>query len=401
MKKAWIGPTNVWLNDRTGWKATTLHGRARPSAQRRNPSLATTVLHSAGDWTDPRPGVSPPISTASVYAFDSLESLERVGAGLDPQWNYYRRYGHQNARQFEKTIAKLEGADDAVATASGMAATVATLWSLLSPGDHVIASRDLYGGTLAVLRDDFPRWGLRVSFVPPDPAAIRRAHTKQTRAVVVESISNPLIVVADLPAIRKATRGLLIVDNTFATPMVSRPIEEGADLVLHSATKFLGGHGDLTAGVVCGPRRHVDAIRKRVTILGSAVSPFDAWLALRGVKTLSVRMDRACRNAEIVANFLAGHPRVRRVHYRNIGAMLSFELAGRAAVSKFVRRLKLVRLVPSLGDVTTTISHPASSSHAYLPRAVRESYGVTDGLVRLSVGIEDSDDLLADLDAAL
>lgn len=401
MPTRWIGPTNVWLDDRSDWKAVKLHGKARASAQKRAPSPATKVLHSSGEWTDARPGVSPPIATASVYAFDSLESLERVGAGTEPQWNYYRRYGHQNSRQLEKTIAALEGAEDAVATASGMAAITATLWTLLGPGDHVVASRDLYGGTLSILREDFARWGVEVTFVPPDAAAVRAACTKKTRAVIVETISNPRIVVADLAEIRKATRARLIVDNTFATPMVARPIEDGADLVLHSATKFLGGHADLTAGLVCGRRRDVDEIRRRVTRLGSAVSPFDAWLALRGVKTLSVRMDRACRNAEVLAGVLQAHPRVRRVNYSNVGAMLSFDLGGRAAVSKFVKRLKLIRLVPSLGDVTTTVTHPASTSHSYLPRAVRESYGVTEGLVRLSAGIEDADDLLADLERAL
>ena len=355
--------------------------------------------------------VAPPISLASVHAFDDLDLLLDAYHGKRSAYAFYRRFGHENGRQLEETMAALEGAEDALACSSGMSAVLTIYQTLLGKGGRVVASRDLYGGTYAYLRTHAPRHGVDVKFVDLD--VLDASIVKGVDLVAIETISNPRVRVPDFRGIAKACRkagALLVVDNTFATPQLCRPLEWGADVVFHSGTKFLNGHGDAVSGVIAASAVRIGLMRKLASGLGTGISPMDAWLTLRGLKTLGLRVERASENAERIAAWLARQRKVSAVHYPKPtrylkprrGAMLSFELrGGLRAASRFVKACRLIRLVPSLGDVTTTMTHPGRSSHAYLSPAERASLGVTDGLIRLSTGIEDLDDILGDLAQAL
>ena len=371
----------------------------------------TLAVHSAREFPGPSTPIAPPLTLASVHRFGDLESLTAASRGEAAPWGFYRRYGHANGRQLEETVAALEGAEDALACASGMSAALVIVSTLTGKGDRVVAARDLYGGTRSFLARETARRGVEVEFRPLEE--IERGVPAGTRLVLVETISNPLVRVADLErVVRNARRAgaLLVVDNTFATPFLCRPLEWGADVVYHSGTKLLNGHGDAVSGIVCGAAGPIRLMRKFAISVGATISPMDAWLTLRGLKTLGVRVARACENAARMASFLARHPKVIRVHYprtgrilgRHRGTILSFELrGGLRAASRFFRACRLIALAPSLGDVTTTSSHPARSSHAYLSEEERTAMGVTDGLVRLSAGLEDAEDLLEDLSRAL
>lgn len=368
---------------------------------------ATVATHASRTPLDEPEPLAVPLQLSSAYGFPDLESLLDASKGKKTPWTFYRRYGHPVGRELEETVAALEGTEDALACASGMSAVATILLALTKKGDRIVASRELYGGTHAFLRDVLPRTGALVGFTPLEGLAdeIRRG----ANLALVETVSNPLIRVADLAGIAKAcdrAGALLVVDNTFATPVLCRPARWGASVVFHSATKFLNGHGDAMGGIVCGPSDLIGRMRKLAIVLGTAMSPLDAWLTLRGLRTLSLRVERASRNAEALARVLAKHPKVARVFYPKSpkvlapwrGAMLSFELkGGLAAADRVVRSSKLIRLVPSLGDVTTTYSHPARSSHAALTAEERAALGVTDGLLRISTGIEDVEDLIEDL----
>ena len=372
---------------------------------------ATVATHGGRPAVDGPEPLAAPLQLSSAYGFPDLESLLEASRGTKAPWTFYRRHGHPTGRLLEETVAALEGTEDALACASGMSAVSALLLALTKKGDRVVASRELYGGTYAFLQNLLPRTGALVSFTSIEGLAdeVRRG----ANVALVETVSNPLIRVADLPALARAcdrAGAILVVDNTFATPVLCRPARWGASVVFHSATKFLNGHGDAMGGVVCGPADLVARMRSVSTLIGAAMSPLDAWLTLRGLRTLSVRMERACRNAEALVRFLAKHPKVSKVNYPKTarvlspwrGAMLSFELkGGLRAADRVVRASTLIRLVPSLGDVTTTYSHPARSSHASLSAEERQALGVSDGLLRISTGIEDVDDLLEDLSQAL
>lgn len=355
---------------------------------------------------------------ASVYTFRDLDDLIRVAQGRD-QHAYYRRYGHLNSRQLEDCVRRLEGAEASLATSSGMAALVALCWANLKPGDHVIAAQDLYGGSTSFLTEHFPRLGLEASFVEFELDQIRKALRPTTRMLFFEIISNPLVKVADLEpilAFAKERKLLTVIDNTFATPALIRPVEYGADLVYHSATKFLGGHGDAVGGVISGRAELIARARKFAITVGGTLAPFDAWLILRGLKTLHVRVRESCANALTIATALARHKKVKCVHYGGLksspfnararkyleggyGPMLAFEIDG--DVRAFCKALRLVEIAPSLGDVTTTITHPYTTSHSYLPVSERLRLGVTPQLIRLSTGIDDPADVLEDIDQAL
>jgi cystathionine beta-lyase/cystathionine gamma-synthase len=333
----------------------------------------------------------------------------------------------------EETLAVLEGAESALATASGMGALSAFLLGGFRPGEHLVAGHDLYGATTTLLREQAGRWGIRVTFADPtEAAAVEAAITDATRAIFVEAISNPLLRLADLPGLVTVARrrGLtLLVDSTFASPALLRPLEHGATAVHHSATKYLSGHGDVTAGILVGPRPLIDTARTQAVQVGLNLGPFDAWLALRGVRTLALRMARHSANALDLARFLAGRPEIARVHYPGLaehpqhalaqallpngfGGMLSFDLAGGApAVHRLFGALAgggelpgreaLIAFAPSFGDVTTTWSYPARTSHRSLSDDERATLDIGPGLVRLSVGIEDVEDLKESLDLAL
>jgi cystathionine beta-lyase/cystathionine gamma-synthase len=366
--------------------------------------------------------LTPPIHLASVYVFDDLDQVDAVWEGARPGY-VYGRFGTPSHTMLEESLAVLEGAEAAVATASGMGALTALFHGALRPGDHLVAGQDLYGSTTALLREQAPRWGLEVSFADASDAdAVEAAMTPATRAVFVEAVSNPLLRLADLPALGALARrrGVgLFVDSTFSSPALLRPLEHGATAVHHSATKYLSGHGDVTAGVIAGPRSLIDPVRAAVVRIGLNLAPFDAWLTQRGLRTLALRMERASRSALALARFLAPRPEVRRVHYPGLaehpqhalaarlfgdgfGGMLSVELAGGGpAVERFFGALRLIEFAPSFGDVTTTWTYPARTSHRPLGVEEQARLGIGPGLVRLSVGIEDVDDLREALDVAL
>ncbi len=393
--------------------------------QKRN--IFTEAVH--GGERSSRPDFTP-VSTAiyhSVgYLYDDMADLDAVFGGEQAGY-VYARYGSPTVTGFERVIAGVEGAEDAVAFSSGMAAVHAALLSAgARAGAKVVSAADVYGATYALLERSLSTLGVQSCFVDiTDLEQVRQAVASEQPAVVLcEIISNPLIKVADVPALVEIAHGAgasLIVDSTFATPYLYRPLEHGADYVLHSATKYIGGHGDVMAGVVaCSAERALD-LRERQKLLGANLGPQEAWLALRGMKTLPLRMRQHCANAQVVAEWLAGHPGVARVNYpglpqhaqhelaqrlfegRGFGGMLSFDLrgAGRREVFRFMEALRLVLPATTLGDVYSLTLYPAHSSHRMLSPQARAAIGIGDGLVRLSVGIEAAGDIIADLAQAL
>jgi cystathionine beta-lyase/cystathionine gamma-synthase len=367
--------------------------------------------------------LTPPIYQTNVYVFEDMEMVESVWEGKTAGY-VYGRYGTGNHSMLEELVARFEGAEAAVACASGMGATTAWLLGLLAAGDHVVAARDLYGTTAAYLASDGRRLGVETTFVDAtDTAAILAALRPATRAVFVESISNPLLRLVDLPAVAAALapRGIdLVVDSSMASPAVMRPIEHGATVVMHSLTKFISGHGDVTGGLVLGRKEPMERLRAAMIRAGTNLGPFDAWLATRGARTLAVRLERQSTTALALGQHLERHAAVARVYYPGLGshpqhglakrlmpggamgAMLSFDLAGGAlAVERFMARTKLMEFAPSFGDVATTWTYPARTSHRRVPDEDKAALGIGAGLVRVSVGLEDPADLLADLDEAL
>ncbi|HEX5761320.1 MAG TPA: PLP-dependent aspartate aminotransferase family protein [Thermoanaerobaculia bacterium] len=374
--------------------------------------FSTRAIH-AGQPPDPTTGsVTVPIYATSTYVHDELGRHK----GFE-----YARVQNPTRTAFEQNIAALEGGLAAHAFASGMSA-IACLMTLLKAGDHAVVSHTTYGGTYRYLSRVLERYDLRFSWVDTsDLAAVEHAFTPATRMLYVETPTNPLMDVTDLAAaaeLAHARGAVLAVDNTFLSPYLQRPIDLGADFVVHSGTKFLNGHSDSLGGVLVSTRAE-DAewfalVQKSA---GAVLSPFDAFLHLRGVKTLAVRMDRHQANARAVADFLVQHGRVRRVLYpglpdhpghavqkrqaRGFGSILTIDLGGYEAAKAMLDRLRVWSLAESLGGVESLASHPASMTHASIPEERRAELGLTDGLVRLSVGIEDVEDLLADLDQAL
>ena len=352
-----------------------------------------------------------------IYQTSTYQQFE-LGAG--PRWEYSRT-GNPTRAALEALIAELEGGTAGFAFGSGMAAITAVL-SLFTSGDRVIISSNVYGGTYRVLDKVFNQFGLSYDIVDTsDFAALEAAVTPQVKAILVESPANPLMTVTDLAAVARVAKAkgvLSIVDNTFMTPYLQRPLELGADIVLHSATKYLGGHSDLVAGLVVV---RDDALAQRLAFIqnatGGVLGPFDAFLLIRGIKSLSVRMDRHVENAQSIARWLADNPAVERVYYpglpgaqgyevnqrqaKNGGAMISFVLDERHDFKKFFKSLKLVILGESLGGVESLACHPATMTHASIPREIRLKVGISDNLIRLSVGIEHVEDLIADLDQAI
>ncbi|MFD4676961.1 trans-sulfuration enzyme family protein [Lentzea sp. NPDC058450] len=365
----------------------------------------------------------PALHQTTVYGYPDLASLHRVNNGEERGQAYYR-FGHYNGQVLEQAVADLEGAPDAVTTASGMAAITGTVLALAETGDHVVADRNVYGGTRSLLETDLPRLGIHTTLVDgADLTEVGRALTPRTKLVLVEALTNPTVRVPDLPALSALAGHVgakLVVDGTFVTPALLRPLDHGADLVWHSVPKYLGGHSAAMGGVVAGPRDLTARIRQSIIHLGATVGPFDAWMALLGLKTLGLRMQAHSQGATAVAEFLAAHPAVTHVNHPSrpdhpqaataaklypdgTGGMLSFALAGgRPAVDQLISRLnQTIPLSPSLADVSTTMIHPATTTHKDLPREELDALGITDGLIRLSVGIEDPADLIAELGAAL
>ena len=335
----------------------------------------------------------------------------------------YTRYANTpNALTVQRRLALLEGAEASLVLASGMGATACTMVALLRPGDHLITSEWIYGGTRRLFEQELPAMGVTVTEVDPSaPRLWRRAVTPQTRAIFLESPVNPTTRVLDLRPISALAReaGLaLVVDSTFASPINFRPLEHGADVVIHSATKYLNGHHDILAGVVCGTESMVDEVREKMKVWGQAPDPFALWLLERGLKTLDVRVRRQNDNALAVAEWASRHPRVARVHYPGLashpdhelarelldgfGGMLALELAeGGDGTSRVLSRLRVITHAPSLGGVDSLVSEPRYTSHAHMTSEARAAVGIPDGFLRLSIGLEDPADLIADLAQAL
>ena len=357
--------------------------------------------------------VNVPIYQTSTY--------EQRGLGQLVGGYEYSRTGNPTRAALEALIAELEGGVAGFAFGSGMAATTAVL-SLFHSGDRIILSRNVYGGTYRVLAKVFDHFGIGFDIVDTtDPRAFENAIGPDVRAAFIESPANPLLSVTDIEVIASIAKrhGLLtIVDNTFMTPYLQRPIALGADIVIHSATKYLGGHSDLVAGLVVVANRNLaDRIAFIQNSTGGVLGPFDAFLLIRGIKTLAVRMDRHTQNAEIIAHFLRRHPAVKNVYYpgfedaqghsiqrkqaKNGGAMISFILQDEYGIGRFFTSLHLVALAESLGGVESLVCHPSTMTHAAFPKEIRDAVGITDNLIRLSVGIENPLDLIADLQQAI
>jgi cystathionine beta-lyase/cystathionine gamma-synthase len=376
--------------------------------------LETQLVHAGEPLPRIAGAVEMPIFQSATYTYAGETRYDDV--------RYLRSNNTPSQLALHAKLAVLEGAEAALVSASGMAAISTTLLCLLSPGDHLLAQNCLYGGTHDLLTSEFPDFGLSASFIDatrPDSWAAQLRPS--TRAIYVEAMTNPLLEVADLRAVVAFARahGLLaIIDNTFASPVNFRPIPAGFDLSLHSATKYLNGHSDIVAGAVSGPALLIERIRHKANLLGGALDPHAAFLLKRGLKTLALRVRFQNDSALRVATFLAGHAQVKRVHYPGLtshpqhararelfagcGGVLSFELhAGVPGAEEFAARVRIPAIAPSLGGVHTLLTRPATTSHAGLSRDERLRLGITDGLLRLSVGIEATEDLLEDFAQAL
>ena len=380
---------------------------ARPHA------LATLALHGGEGPHAPGDPVVPPL-------VQSVNYVQEPGGDDNLM---YTRYGNTpNADRIQKRIALLEGAEASLMLASGMGATACGLLALLRPGDHLLASQFIYGGTNRLFTEEFTQMGINVTLVDPfEPRAWRRRLRKETRVIFIESPVNPTCRVLDMRGVSLLTKELgiaLVVDSTFASPVNFRPLEHGADVVIHSATKFLNGHHDILGGVVCGTAPYIDEVRQKEIVWGQTPDPFACWLLERGLKTLDVRVKRQNESSMQIARWAEARKEVRRCHYPGLeshpdheiavdqldgfGGIVAFELAGGArAADRFAKRLKLARYAASLGGVDTLVSEPRFSSHARLTADERARIGIPDGFIRLSVGLEDVDDIIADLEQAL
>jgi cystathionine beta-lyase/cystathionine gamma-synthase len=374
--------------------------------------FATDAIH-VGQEPDPGTGaVSVPIYQTSTYVQEAVGKHK----GYD-----YARAGNPTRTALERNLAHLEGGSHALAFASGMAAINAVV-TLLKSGDHVVVSHAVYGGVYRLFTLVLKNFGLDFSYVDTTCADnVERAIRKNTRMLYIETPTNPTMAISDLKEMKRLAQAhnlQLVVDNTFMSPYLQRPIEYGADMVIHSTTKFLNGHSDSIGGaVVLTSKEDYDRLYFIQKSAGAILSPFDCWLVLRGVKTLAVRMEQHEKNGRAVAEFLDQHPKVQQVYYpglkshpqhelaqrqmKGFGAMVAFEMGSRAAAEKMLGQVKLCFLGESLGGVETLISHPATMTHASVPPEERQKIGITDGLARISVGIEDAEDLIADLDQAL
>lgn len=382
----------------------------------RDKGFATRAVH-AGERPCPVTGaVAPPLYQTSTYAFSTPQEmrdiLERKTTGF-----VYTRVGSPTQKVFEEKMAALEEGESALGFASGMAAISAAVLSVVQRGDHVIADNILYGSTYDFFAEILPRYGIEVSMIDTSVSEEVEEHLRDnTRLIFYETPANPTMKLIDIKKIAQY-HPISMVDNTYLTPYLQNPLKLGADVVVHSATKYLCGHGDALGGVIISSSDFIQGTRRILKDLGGAISPFNAWLLIRGIKTLPLRMQRHCQNAQQIAEYLRGHPTVKKVYYpglkehpqhalaqrqsRGHGGMLAFELHSYAQAEAFMSNLELCTLAVSLGDVETLIQHPASMTHAVVPEEERERLGISDELVRISVGIEDLEDIIADIEQAL
>lgn len=385
-------------------------------------SIETKAIH-AGRINDEQFGsLATPLYQTSTFIFDNAQQGAERFAG-ESEGFIYTRLGNPTTRQLEMRVAAMEGMEDAAATATGMAAVSAALLTNLQAGDHMISSKAVYGCSFALMNHMLKKFGIDVTFVDmTEPDNINAAVKENTKLIFLETPINPNLVVLDLEkicAIAKKHQLLSVVDNTFLTPVLQQPAKFGADIVIHSATKYLNGHGDVVAGIVCGSNEMISDI-KLTTLkdIGATMSPHDAWLIMRGIKTLPIRMERHCNNAQAVAEFLEQHQAVAQVYYPGLkshpghkfignqmkaaGGVIAFELnTDLKGGSDFINNMQLFSIAVSLGDAESLIQHPASMTHSPYEPEERAEAGITDSLIRISVGLEHVDDIIADLSQSL
>lgn len=383
--------------------------------------LSTVAVHSGEPKDEQFGSVNVPIEQTSTFYFPTDDP--RTWDGQVPDGSYiYTRYGNPTIRAVEDKIASLESGERALAFSSGMAAITATLTTLLEKGDRIVSMEDVYGGTFNLMKNELPRLGIEVDFVSStETVDIVERILPGTKVVYLESPTNPMLRIVDVPEITKAAHEIgatVVIDNTFATPVNQRPFEMGVDIIIHSCTKYLNGHSDVIAGAVVSRSHSLEGVWKKRVVFGGSLDPLAAFLLLRGMKTLVLRMQRHNASGMAVAEFLEDHPKVERVHYPGLsshpqhalagklmsgyGGMVGMEVTGgRAGAEKVLRSLSLIKRATSLGGVDSLASMPLNSSHAALSAADRARLGIEDSLVRLSIGVEDVEDIKEDLDQAL
>jgi methionine-gamma-lyase len=381
---------------------------------------ATIAIHQGDERFHVGVPVGTTVARTANFTFESTEEMKRWAEGKSSAY-IYTRYGNPTLTVAEKKLAALEGAEAAIVTASGMAAISSALLAVLKAGDEVISTRQTYGGTYRLMRDNFPRFGIVVRHVETDLAGIQQLVNPRTKALYIETPTNPTLRLVDLQkavAFAKEWGLISLIDNTFASPVLQKPIQLGFNIVLHSATKYLSGHSDLIAGAAAGSRAIINEVRHNIINLGGSMDPEAAYLLIRGMKTLSVRMQRQCETAMKIAKYLAKHPKVAKVHYpglashpdhklakrqmKGFGAMLAFDLkGGLSAARRFCDRVRIFLLAASLGGAESLVVLPIYTSHYNMSEAELRAAGVGAGTVRVSVGLEDSADLIEDLRQAL
>lgn len=382
--------------------------------------FTTKAIH-GGKMPDAHKSVAPPIYQTATFYYETAEEGARLGLEIPPGY-IYTRWANPTTRALEEKVALLEGGADALATSSGMAAVSCAILTAVQRGDHAIAPSAIYQASYQLFADMLPGYGIETTLLPDtDVQSYERAIRPNTRLLFIETPNNPVLALTDIEKVASLARAhsaLTIADNTWATPYNQTPISLGVDAVVHSATKYLGGHHDVTAGVIVGSADFISRAKRQVRILGSTADPFGAWLVMRGLATLALRVERQNHSAQRLAEMLAEHPKVARVCYpglpahpgyevarrqmRGSGGMLSFEVRGGYEPSvRVFEALEIPKRATSLGGVTTLVSHPAGISSVHMPKEVRETAGISEGLIRVSVGIEDTDDLLEDFAQAL
>jgi cystathionine beta-lyase/cystathionine gamma-synthase len=388
----------------------------------RRPGFATRAVHGAQMPPIDQDTPSVPIFQASTFRFESSERYADTISFRRPGFTYTRGYGNPTLTAFETLMADLEQTEAAFSFASGMAAIHTLVTTLARSGERIVASPELYGGTYSLFRNVLPRYGIAVTFVDPHDHGAVASALPGARLFYCETIANPNVNVVDLQALAELCEETGVpaaVDNTFASPYLCNPARYGFDFVVHSATKYIGGHNDLIAGVVCCSERDASRLRDTVIETGATMAPLEAWLCIRGLATLQLRMERHCSNAFALATFLEQQPKVEHVHHpglrshpqhalarrqlpRGFGGMLSFEVEGGVeAAERFCDALELAWIAASLGGTQTLVGHAASTTHRQLDAEARRAAGIADGLIRVSVGIEDPDDIVADFASAL
>ena len=382
--------------------------------------FTTKAIH-GGRMPDAHKAVAPPIYQTATFYYDSAEEGARLGQEIPPGY-IYTRWANPTTRALEEKVALLEGGEDALATSSGMGAVSSAVLTVVKPGDHAVAPAAIYQATYQLFADILPGYGIQTTVISDSSTdAYERALRPNTKLLFIETPNNPMLGITEIErvaALARARSAVTIADNTWATPYNQTPLSLGVDVVAHSATKYLGGHHDVTAGLIVGRAEFIKRAKRQARILGTTIDPFGAWLVIRGLTTLALRVERQNGSAQRLAEFFAGHPKVSKVYYpglpshpghaiarrqmRGFGGMLSFEVKGGYGPGvRAFEALQVCKRATSLGGISTLVSHPAGISSVQMPKEIRAAAGISEGLIRVSVGIEDPDDLLEDFEQAL